>query len=88
MAIRNSIKYKVLLFSVVLFLAILIVGSLTFAVSMREITSSSKGIELQKMLEVERIKLEASVNGVIAIALKMAGCPLIQRYFANPEDKK
>jgi methyl-accepting chemotaxis protein len=53
---------------------------------MRQINRTNKGNELSQMLEIERIKLEASVNNEIAIALKMAGSPLIQEYFVNPDD--
>jgi methyl-accepting chemotaxis protein len=55
---------------------------------MREITRSNKNSELQRIVEIERVKLEASVNSEIAIALKMAGSPLIQRYFHNPSDNE
>jgi len=37
-------------------------------------------------IEIERLKLEASINSEIAIALKMADSPLIKRYFLNPTD--
>jgi signal transduction histidine kinase/CheY-like chemotaxis protein len=73
-------------FSIALFLAILIAGSMAFIFSMRQIIRTNKGNELSKMLEIGRIKLENSVNKEIAIALKMASSPLIQRYFMNPSD--
>ncbi|MDR3000878.1 MAG: methyl-accepting chemotaxis protein [Fibromonadaceae bacterium] len=88
MAARTSIKRKFLFFSVILFLLILVTGSGAFFVSMRDIIRESKGYELEQVLEIERMKLEASVNGEIAIALKMAGSPLIQRYFANPSEQE
>jgi methyl-accepting chemotaxis protein len=86
MAIKNSIRRKFLIFSVILFLMIFIVSSIAFVISMQEIIRSNKGGELQGIIEFERTKLEASVNSEIAIALKMAGSPLIQRYFLNPGD--
>jgi methyl-accepting chemotaxis protein len=81
-----SIKQKFLLFSVFLFLAIFIIGSTAFVLSMRQITHNVKGTELQQTVEIEKIKLEASVNSEIAIALKMADSPLIQSYFVRPND--
>ena len=82
--IGGSMK-KFIIFSVTLFLIILITGSVAFVFSMRQIISDSKGHELSRLLEIERIKLENSVNSEIIVALKMAGSPLIKRYFANPE---
>jgi methyl-accepting chemotaxis protein len=88
MAAENStIKYKFLILSVILFLAIFIIGGFAFVISMKEITNSNKNNELQQLIEIERLKLESSVNGEIAIVVKMAGSPIIQRYFLNPLDK-
>jgi methyl-accepting chemotaxis protein len=81
---RVSIQGRFLVFSAVLFLAIFTGGSAAFIVSMRHIVHAGASGDLAQMVEIERIKLEASVNGEIAIALKMADSPLIQRYFANP----
>jgi len=44
--------------------------------------------ELMQTIEVKRLKLEVYVNSEIAIALKMAGSPLIKRYFLNPADRE
>jgi len=53
---------------------------------MRQIVRKSREHDLRQTVEIERIKLEASVNGEIAIALKMADSPIIKRYFVNPGD--
>jgi methyl-accepting chemotaxis protein len=71
---------------VILFAIILVGGSVAFAISMLQISHVSAGNEMMKEVEIERIKLESSVNAEIAIALKMADSPIIQRYFANPTD--
>jgi len=39
-------------------------------------------------IEIERLKLEASMNSEIAIALRMADSPLIQWHFLNPDDEE
>jgi methyl-accepting chemotaxis protein len=83
---QTSIKRQLILFSLILFVVILVAGSAAFAISMYQIIHASTGGELAKAAEIERIKLEASVNAEIAIALKMADSPLIQSYFANPSD--
>ncbi|MDR0305652.1 MAG: methyl-accepting chemotaxis protein [Chitinispirillales bacterium] len=80
----SSISRRFIAFSVILFLLILASGTAAFHFSMRQIIRESKSYELSKMLEIERIKLETSVNSEIAIAMKMAGSPLIQEYLSNP----
>jgi len=77
---------KFIIFSTVLFLIILVVGSTAFIFSMQQIIRANKSGELSQLLEIERLKLEVSVNSEIAIALKMADSPLIKRYFSNPAD--
>ncbi|MCL2042543.1 MAG: methyl-accepting chemotaxis protein [Treponema sp.] len=83
---RISAKLIVAVFSVVLFLIFSISGSIAFFLSMSRITYANAGFELANSLEIERIKLEASVNSEIAIALKMASSPLIIQHFLNPGD--
>ena len=83
---RTSIKRRVAVFSIVLFSLIVVGGSIIFVFSMQQIVQASIGNELVKVIDIERIKLEASVNGEIAIALKMAASPLLIRHFLNPRD--
>ena len=77
---------KFVIFSVIFFVFILTTGSLAFFFSMRQIIRHNKGIELSQMLEIERVKLETSVNNEVVIALKMADSPLLRQYFSNPSD--
>ena len=83
---RTPLMSSFIFFSVVLFLSILAAGSTAFLLSMRQITRTNKGNELSQLLEIERLRLESSVNTEISITLKMADSPLIKRYFANPGD--
>jgi methyl-accepting chemotaxis protein len=85
---RTSIKGRFIIFSVVLFLVIFIGGSAAFAFSMWQNIHATVGYQLTQSLELERAKLETSVNSEIAIALKMAGSPLIKRHFLNPADRE
>jgi methyl-accepting chemotaxis protein len=85
---RSSIKGRFIIFSAVLFLVIFIGGSAAFAFSMWKILHTTAGYELAQSMELERAKLEASVNSEIAVALKMATSPLIQRHFLNPADSE
>jgi len=83
---RSSIRRKVLLFSLILFGLIIVAGSIVFMLAMGQTMRNNAGHELVKAIEIEKIKLEASVNGEIALALKMASSPLIIRHFINPSD--
>ncbi|MDR2717485.1 MAG: methyl-accepting chemotaxis protein [Treponema sp.] len=83
---RTSIKRQLIVFSAVLFAVIIISGGTVFVFSMWQMLHTNTSSELARSVEIERIKLETSVNGEIAIALKMADSPLIQRYFLNPND--
>ena len=85
---QGSMRRNFLFFSAVLFLLILIPGSITFIVLMNKIQYNNAGRELKRTIEIERLKLEASINSEIAIALRMADSPLIQWYFLNPDDKE
>jgi signal transduction histidine kinase/CheY-like chemotaxis protein len=77
---------KFIIFSTALFLIILLAGSTAFIFSMRQIIEHNKNDELSQLLEIERLKLEVSVNSEISLALKMADSPIIKRYFVNPAD--
>ena len=75
-----------MIYSSFLFFLILLLSSIAFITLMSQIMVDNTGHELVKTVEVERLKLEASINSEIAIGLKMACSPLIKRYFINPGD--
>jgi len=77
---------KFVIFSAMLFLVILVAGSMVFVFSIRQIIGENKGIELSKVLEFKRLKLETSVNNEISTVLMMKNSPLIKNYFANPDN--
>ncbi len=81
---QPPVMRRFIVFSVVLFLAILVAGSLAYSLSVQQIVSGNQASELSQTLEIERIKLEAMVNNEIVIALKLADSPLLRRYFADP----
>jgi signal transduction histidine kinase/CheY-like chemotaxis protein len=81
---ETSLRNWFVIFSAVLFLVILVAGSIAFIFSMRTIIRVNKGTELTKMLEVQKIMLESSVNSDISIVLKLADSMIIERYFADP----
>jgi len=82
---RHGSVREFVAFSIALFLLILVVGGTAFFFSMRQIIRDSKGNELMRMLENERIKLSAFVNNEIAFTVKMARSPIIRRYIENPD---
>ncbi|MCL1812534.1 MAG: methyl-accepting chemotaxis protein [Treponema sp.] len=88
MAARTSIKRRLLFFSLAFFLVIFIGGSAAFALSRWQIAHANAGHELSRVVEIEQVRLEASVNGEIAIALKMADSPLIKRHFLDPGNEE
>jgi methyl-accepting chemotaxis protein len=79
---------RFIVFSSILFLLIFIPGSITFIILMDQIQFDNAGHKLMQTIEIERLKLEASINSEIAIALRMADSPLIQWYFLNPDDEE
>ncbi|MDR1277562.1 MAG: methyl-accepting chemotaxis protein [Treponema sp.] len=83
---RISIKRRFLVFSVLFFLLVAGAGSAAFFFSLRQIVRTNAAHELTRLLETSVLKLEASVNSEITIALKMADSPLIVNYFLRPED--
>ena len=85
---RTSIKKRFIIFSTVLFSVIFIGGSAAFTFSMWQILHNTAGYELEQTIELERLKLETSVNSEIALTLKMAASPLIKRHFLNPADSE
>ena len=84
---NSSMRRNFILLSLILYLIILISGSTVFLLSISSIVKAGKSSELVHIIQLEKMSLEASVKGEIAIAMKMADSPLIKRYFANPEDK-
>jgi len=83
---RTSIRRSVIVFSAILFALILIGGTIVFIIAMGQTVRINTGHELVQSVEIERIKLEASVNGEIALAMKMATSPLIIEHFLSPDD--
>jgi len=75
---------KIILFSVILYVLILVVGSISFMFSMQQIIHTRKSAELTQMLETELIRLESSVNAEIAIAIKLANSPTVKRHMMDP----
>ena len=86
---RNvSTRRKFIVFSILLYLVILIGGSVAFVLIMSNVLYSNSGYELSKTIEVERLKLENIVNGEIALVLNMANSPALKRYFENPANRQ
>jgi len=83
---QTSMKRRFIIFSSVVFLLIFILGSMAFVILMGQILQNNTGQELTSTIELERLRLEASVNTEIAIVLKMANSPLIKNYLINPDN--
>ena len=74
---RLLLENKFIIFSVTLFLLILILGSAAFFSAMQQIIRENNSTELSRMLDIQRIEIENAVKVDIAIALKLADSPLI-----------
>ena len=85
---KTSIRYRFLAFSVILFLVILAGGGTAFFLSMGQIIKNAASLELSRLVETRRLRLEGQVSREIALALKMADSPLIRRYFLNPANRE
>jgi len=83
---QASMRRRFIAFSAILFLLIFILSSMAFIFLMGQILHRNTTQELINIVELERLRLEASVKGEIAIVLKLANSPLIKRYFVNPEN--
>ena len=81
-------RRKFIAFSSVLFLLIFVFGSAAFVIIRRQILFDSAGTELMRVVELEKLRLEAYVNSEIAIVRKMATSPLIQEFFLAPDDEE
>ncbi len=82
----TSTMHRFSTFSICLFIILLIGGSMAFFLSMRDIIRDTKRNDLSQMVEIERNKLEASVNNEISLVLTLGSSPLIQSYFKTPDD--
>ena len=80
------LKNRFLIFSIIMLAIIIVIGSIAYVFSMRQFIRTNKGNELSQLIEIERMRLETSVNAEITIVLKMANSPLIQQYFMDPTD--
>jgi len=79
-----SMKRRIVFFSLILYALIFVVSGFSFIFLMGQILHENTSDELMKTVELEKLRLEASVKSEIAIALKMADSPLIKRYFSQP----
>jgi len=69
-----------IIFSIILFLIILVVGSFGYMLSMQKIIKTNKGNEMTQMLETEEMRLESSLNAEIAI-VAIGAIPLLDWYY-------
>jgi hypothetical protein len=82
---RKLADQRLIIVSAVFALLILGGGAAAFF-QLSGIIRSTADQRLVQLLEVERLRLETSVNNEISIAIKMADSPIIRRHFAAPDD--
>ncbi|MCL2411270.1 MAG: ATP-binding protein [Treponema sp.] len=79
---------KFFVFTLIPFIILLIIGSLGFFFSMRQMVRENKRLELSQLVETQRFNLEAQVNNEINIVLEMANSQLVASYFENPTNEE
>ena len=83
---RSSIKRRFLIFSILFFISIVVIGTIAFTFSMGQIVHRNAAHELSNLVKSKQLQLEKQLDHEIVLALKMADSPLIQHYFQNPSD--
>jgi len=73
-------------FSCILFLIIALAAIAAYTISARQINRSFIEQQLSIASETMRLRLATTVNGELALVLKMADTPVIRQYFMNPFD--
>jgi CheY-like chemotaxis protein len=86
-ASNTSIKRNFRIFSGLIFCFIVLIGTVAFIFSTRQIGYLSVEDKLSLLAETTRLRLATAVNSELALALEMADSPAIQRYFLQPENK-
>jgi signal transduction histidine kinase/DNA-binding response OmpR family regulator/HPt (histidine-containing phosphotransfer) domain-containing protein len=75
-----------LVFSCILFMVIVLAAIAAYTISTRQINRSFIEQQLSIASETMRLRLATTVNGELALVLKMADTPVIRLYFMNPFD--
>ncbi|GHU50384.1 hypothetical protein AGMMS49975_01300 [Clostridia bacterium] len=83
---KKSIMQQFIRFSVIFFLAIFIGGGAAFLFAIRAIVHKDAQQELTRLVDIERVELGNQVDSQIALAVKMAGSPVIKDYLRAPRD--
>ncbi|MDR1137361.1 MAG: response regulator [Synergistaceae bacterium] len=81
---RIPLNRKFMLFSCVLFFVILAVSLTAYTFSVRQINRSFIEQQLATASETIKLRLAATVNSELTLALKLADTPVIRQYFLNP----
>jgi len=82
-----SLKKKVIIFTLVTFLSILIANLLVYPILANRIATESTDKSLEQMATIKSLTLQSDVKADIALATKLAQTPLITKYFKNPAEE-
>jgi methyl-accepting chemotaxis protein len=85
---QTSIKGRVLLFSIILFVIMAGAGTAVFFISLTDLIRRAAVNELRGAASLKRLELQSSAASEIALAVKMADSPLIKRFFLDPENSE
>jgi len=85
-SIKKLVNKTFLVFSCILFLIIALSAIVAYSLSAHQINRSFIEQQLSIASETMRLRLASTVNSELALVLKMADTPVIQKYFMNPFD--
>jgi len=85
-SLKKFANNSFLVFSCILFFIIALSATTAYTISASQINSSFIEQQLSIASETIRLRLATAVNSELALVLKMADTPVIQRYFMNPSD--
>lgn len=82
-----KIQKKTYLFTALFLLFLIVAGSITYVLLVRQIGMDTWKQELSKLVETKQLLLQTSVNGDISLAIKWADSSITKAFFKNPSDK-
>jgi diguanylate cyclase (GGDEF)-like protein/PAS domain S-box-containing protein len=83
---RQSSKVRSVVFSAVFFILILVGGSIAYVQTMQDVLQNNAATELQRIIEIRAMQLEAQLDKGIEFTRLIAKQPLIETYFLQPDD--
>jgi two-component system, sensor histidine kinase and response regulator len=85
-SLKKFVNKTFFIFSCIFFFIIVLAAIMAYTISAHQINLSFIEQQLSIASETMRLRLATTVNSELALVLKMADTPVIQRYLMNPSD--